>query len=154
MYSLEPRTVAHGRQRRLGNRKGGLPRHVPAILVVDDDEVLRDLLCDMIKDEDFECVGAASGREALRCLSERTFNLVVSDVVMPDVNGVELLQKIHNRWPELPVLCVSGGGIGLEAEEVLHLVDAFGARHVAAKPFHCDDFLAAIRGILRTSGRG
>src|SRR5215471_12297753 len=66
----------------------------PAVLVVDDEPAIRDLLCESLLQEGFHCEGASNGQEALDQLHRRQYALVLSDIDMPSMDGVRLLQGI------------------------------------------------------------
>src|SRR2546429_8429406 len=81
--------------------------HDRRILIVDDDESVRNLFADYL-DESYSCVTAADAYEALERLSDEPFALVLSDMQMPGLGGIELLRKIIERYPDTAVLMVSG----------------------------------------------
>jgi DNA-binding response OmpR family regulator len=74
------------------------------ILIVDDEASLRQTLARILQRADYEVTTTASGGEALKLLSEQSFDLVYLDIRMPDVSGLEVLKTIHTRYPELPVI--------------------------------------------------
>ncbi|HVQ39186.1 MAG TPA: response regulator [Pyrinomonadaceae bacterium] len=78
------------------------------ILIVDDEPVIRALFASWLSEERFECTTAASADEALVYLANDTFALVISDMMMPGRNGVELLREIKARYPDTAVIMVSG----------------------------------------------
>lgn len=80
------------------------------ILVVEDDEALRDALLITLETAGHIVVGAAGGPQALQCLSEQSFNMVVSDLRMSPMDGLTLLGEIRARWQGLPVLLMTAFG--------------------------------------------
>ncbi len=80
------------------------------ILVVDDEPVVRRFASRVLEEAGYRIATAADGAQALRALRHETepFDAVVSDIVMPNVNGVELLQEVSTAYPELPVILMSG----------------------------------------------
>ncbi|MEA1979616.1 MAG: response regulator [candidate division Zixibacteria bacterium] len=78
------------------------------ILVVDDDQYILSLLIDTLKAIGYDSVGAVDGIEALEKLKQDTYNLVITDIKMPRMGGVELLTKIRKIYPGLPVLYITG----------------------------------------------
>lgn len=101
------------------------------ILVVDDDETMRPLLVDTLDAIGYEPVPAADGIEALRILSREgqfSFDLMVSDVKMPNMDGLTLLKRIRRFYPELPVLFITG----VASEETVAAASPDG---FLAKPF-------------------
>ncbi len=78
------------------------------ILVVDDDPQLLDLLVDTLTTIGYHATPAPGGPEALDCLNEASFDLVITDVKMPDIDGLQLLRKIRRHHHDLPVLVITG----------------------------------------------
>ena len=74
------------------------------ILIIDDEASLRQTLARILQRAGFEVTTTVSGSEALKLLSQHTFDLVYLDIRMPDVNGLEVLKIIHTKFPELPVI--------------------------------------------------
>jgi DNA-binding response OmpR family regulator len=74
------------------------------ILIIDDEASLRRTLARILQQAGFEVTTAASGQEGLAFLSQHSFDLVYLDIRMPDMNGLEVLKKIHSNFPELPVI--------------------------------------------------
>jgi CheY-like chemotaxis protein len=79
-----------------------------AILIVDDNPNMSSLLSEMLEVFDYQSVRAGDGDEALTRLSEQDFALVITDLRMPNMGGLELLKNIKGKKPELPVVLISG----------------------------------------------
>src|SRR5437899_2180522 len=78
------------------------------ILVVDDEEAIREIVASMLRSARYECRQAASGLEALALLnSGEEFELMLSDLMMPEMDGSTLLERIKERYPDLPVVMVT-----------------------------------------------
>lgn len=77
------------------------------ILVVDDNEMLRHLACDILRTEGYHAVPAANAAAALRALEEEEFDLLVTDYQMPGMSGVELARAVRNRNPHFPVIVMT-----------------------------------------------
>jgi DNA-binding NtrC family response regulator len=101
------------------------------ILVVDDEDAVRTLMLEILERAGHEVVGAATAAEALARLEDNRIELVVSDLVMPGLSGVELLELLHERHPELPVVIVTGAGTPTN----LGAARLYGATIVVEKPF-------------------
>ena len=80
------------------------------ILVVDDETSVRSAVIGFLEDEDYRAIGASTGPDALATLDDQQIDLVLLDVWMKDMDGLEVLQALRQRWPELPVLMMSGHG--------------------------------------------
>jgi DNA-binding response OmpR family regulator len=82
---------------------------MPFVLVVDDDPIIRENLCDLFAGEYF-CQSAASSEEALVMMDSDRFDVVITDISMPGMSGVELFGQIRQRQPDTPVIVLSGIG--------------------------------------------
>src|SRR5574341_1520 len=80
------------------------------ILIVDDEESVRKSLADVMRDEGYEVVSAASGREGLDLLHEAQPSLALLDIAMPEMDGIETLRRIREIRPDMPVIMVTGHG--------------------------------------------
>jgi len=105
-----------------------------AILVVEDDPQFIDTVGKMLSRDDHSVVKVNDGEEALEALAGDSYDLVVLDIIMPNKEGLETLAEIRNRFPELRVLCMSGGGRSGNFDP-LQLSEKFGADATIAKPF-------------------
>ncbi len=115
------------------------------ILIVDDDRSLRELLAIVLQKEGYEVEGAESGLAALKRLKEGRFNLVISDIKMPDISGIELLRRIRNQWADLPVLMLTAYASANDAVEAMKLH----AEDYLVKPFKNDELKMVVRKVLR-----
>ncbi len=119
------------------------------ILVVDDDSAFRIGTVAMLEDNGFEVSTAANGEEAKQRIADRQFDLVLSDLVMPGVNGIDLLQHIKERYPSTPVMMITGFGSISTAVEAMRL----GAHDYITKPSDNDELLLKIRRVLKEQDR-
>jgi DNA-binding response OmpR family regulator len=115
-----------------------------AILVADDDELIRELLCQVLEAEGFSVLEAATGREVLEQVKKKPVAVVILDLVMPEMDGLETLQSLAQNHPGVRVLAVSGafGGSFLDCARLL------GAKAILKKPFNGEELLAGVRALL------
>lgn len=106
-----------------------------SLLVVDDDSVTRDLLREVFEKEGFEVSAAASGEEALELLSQGAFPLMISDIRMAELDGIELLAKVRKDYPETFVILMTGFG---NLEGAVRAIQE-GAYDYISKPFRIQD---------------
>lgn len=114
------------------------------ILLVDDDATNLKNLAYFLRTEGYEVNAASNGSEAAQLLQSDEFDLVLSDVIMPGVNGLELLERVRSLVPELPVLLMSGSA-NLDQNQILKC----GAADFIMKPLELDDLLCRVRRALK-----
>ena len=118
------------------------------LLIVDDDGEMRDLLRKVLEKEGYRVSVAGDGREALVVLARGTFDLVVTDMLMPHDGGLELLESLHQIHPTLPVIIVTAFGDWHSYTRALEL----GAAAFISKPLRMSELIAAVHNAL--AGRG
>ena len=123
--------------------RGGNPGRV---LVVDDQDDVRRMLLRMLDVSNHETLAASNARDALELARQYAFDLVVSDVQMPEMDGVELLRMLHEIDPDLPVLLLSGSPDLNTALRAVH----YGAFEYFAKPLELERFLSSVARAIAT----
>ncbi len=122
-----------------------------AILVADDTPDLQALITMWLEDAGHHVTRAANGREILAHARGEEFDLLVTDILMPDGDGWEAIAGVHQLHPALPVLAISGGTREMPASAVLRVARGAGAIGWLEKPFSRLEFYGAILRVL--SGR-
>jgi two-component system OmpR family response regulator len=117
------------------------------VLVVDDEPYITDLLSAALRFEGFSVDVAATGREALRMVGERNPDLVLLDVMLPDVDGTEVCRRLREARSEVPVIFLTARDGTEEKVTGLKMGDDY-----VTKPFSIDELVARIRAVLRRSG--
>ena len=118
------------------------------ILIVDDEHDIREMLSRWLVPEGYECATASKGKEALGLLETKEFHLVVTDVMMPDMSGIELLEIIRGKYPHLAVLIETGFDDRNTANQVMEL----GAAAYMTKPLKRNEFLVNVANSLERQG--
>ena len=118
-----------------------MPNETPRILIVDDDPGQRSLLDSFLRGQGFETVLADSGERALETLRAGRFDMMISDVRMPGLSGLETLRRVRPQFPSLPVLLVTAYADIREAVGAMR----DGALNYLAKPIDLDELLASVR---------
>ncbi|HOW56826.1 MAG TPA: sigma-54 dependent transcriptional regulator [Smithellaceae bacterium] len=116
------------------------------ILIVDDELNMRLVLSAMLKKEGFEVTAAADGREAIQILQAKPVSVVITDLKMPSINGMELLDHITNKYPKIPVIMITAHGTVATAVEALKK----GALDYIMKPFELADLKNIIAKAIKT----
>lgn len=101
------------------------------ILVVEDEAMMRNLLLKILESEGYKVVLASSAQEALEKLEQEKYDLMLSDVKMPGMNGFELLEKVKSKWADMAVIVMTGYGDAYTIKEAL----VKGADEYLSKPF-------------------
>lgn len=114
------------------------------ILIVDDNPNMSSLLADMLEVFDYDSIKAEDGEKALNELGKAPFSLVITDMRMPNMTGLELMDKIKEKYPELPVVLISGYSIdSLNNGDKEIKPDGF-----LAKPFMMSDIEKLLNSLL------
>ena len=122
-----------------------------SILVVDDNEQLRSTIRRGLTLAGHDVTEAANGRAALALLVGARFDLILTDIVMPDMEGLELTRLIRKQDATAKVIAMSGGGRGT-ADDYLAFATRFGATATLQKPFTIEDLTKTIAAALRAPG--
>ncbi len=112
------------------------------ILVIDDQEPIRALLRESLEAAGYEVLEASNGRLGLELFQERSADLIITDIVMPEMDGLELMLELTRNFLNVKVIAISGG---LESEGTLHVAKLLGARQTFHKPLDMDKLLSAVR---------
>src|SRR5687767_13177302 len=119
----------------------------PRILVIDDEAAIRDSLRMILEYEDYQFMGAASGQEGLALVQRDRPDLVLLDIKMPGMDGIEVLRKLHALDETLPVVMISGHGTTATAVEAIRS----GATDFLDKPLSSERVIVTLQNALRTS---
>jgi CheY-like chemotaxis protein len=111
----------------------------PKVLVADDDPQMRGLLLRVMEETGFDVAEVANGSDALNAMASTDFDLLVLDLFMPHLGGLDVLQALLRRGSRTPVIAMTGGA-DRSVEEPLKRALALGAATVFAKPFDVAEF--------------
>jgi len=118
------------------------------ILVIDDDDAVLGVVGKMLGSEGFEALTAANGEEGLRLIRGNSdINLVITDLIMPEKEGIETIRELKRDFPHIRILAISGGGRG-SADSYLDLAAKMGADSLLKKPFVKQELLEAVQSLL------
>lgn len=115
-----------------------------SILVADDEDSIRSLLQHFLGKCGHQVTVVGNAREACAAMSQRTFDLVVTDVLMPDGDGIDLITELKKVQPGARIVAMSGGGRYLEGSDYLKLAKGLGAHGAIMKPFTWEQLQAEI----------
>jgi len=117
------------------------------ILLIEDDQPLRRALRIALEKSGHLVVDAADGRKGLSAFKAQPAELVITDLIMPEMEGIETICALKKLNPALPIIAMTGGGRTV-ADDYLHIAQLCGATQVFAKPLEPDTLCAAVATLL------
>ena len=114
------------------------------IVVIDDEPELVLLFTTVLTDAGHDARGAHDGREGLRLLEQEAADLVITDLLMPGHDGLEVIAAVRQRWPLTRIVAMSGGGRG-SPEMYLRMAREFGVQASLTKPVGLDELVATVQ---------
>ena len=126
---------------------GPVPLH--RVLIVDDDPLVRGAIGACLRHKGYVVHEASDGRKALTFLSRRSVELVIADIMMPDLDGIELVMRMADRYPEIKILAISGEG-QFGPGPFLTMAGHLGAHRTLAKPFDPAALVEVVGEIIGT----
>jgi CheY-like chemotaxis protein len=120
------------------------------VLVVDDEPGVRSFFADVLRSAGYQVEEAGDGERALAAVETAPFDLVVTDLVMPNQEGIETIMALRGRYPRLKIIAVSGAFGG----NMLTTAEALGADETLMKPVSPERLLETVRQTLEGAGRG
>ncbi|NOY67348.1 MAG: response regulator [Gammaproteobacteria bacterium] len=119
-----------------------------SILVVDDEQPVCDMIKDMLESEGYEITSSLSADKALSFFKESPHDLVITDMVMPETTGIDLIMRVREIAPKTKILAISGGG-GINGRfDYLAVAELLGAQSILKKPFTMSDLRSRVKDIL------
>ena len=127
------------------------------ILIIDDEKDIRVVLKEVLRRAGYDVTLAANGRDGLEQLAADGADMVITDVIMPGIDGVAMVQQIRETYPDMPIIVISGGGnvAPMEYEPGAISTSAYlasatiaGANRTLTKPFERQELLDAVRALL------
>lgn len=120
------------------------------ILVIEDDDQVRMMLRMTLEGAGYEVDEASNGKHAFSRIAEKPPALVITDIIMPEKEGLETIAELRRDFPWIRLIAVSGGG-RLGPEDYLDLADRLGADRIFVKPVDREDLLSSVRELLEAS---
>ncbi|MCD4848010.1 MAG: response regulator [Candidatus Aegiribacteria sp.] len=120
---------------------------MPAILIVDDDSMVRKMLVKFFQKEGYGTLEASDGKSALKIYRDEIIDVVITDIVMPDMEGIETIRELRKINPDVKIIAFSGGG-SLAPDGYLKIAASMGARYTFQKPFDINELKDAVQILL------
>jgi CheY-like chemotaxis protein len=124
---------------------------VPRILVIDDDRGVREGVATFLRRLGHEVLEASDGVRGFEALRSQPFDLVITDLNMPDMDGIEVIDRLRESTNGCPVIAMSGGGL-FAKELLLENAEMLGAVSTLAKPFELEELRDAVQAALTRPG--
>ncbi len=125
----------------------GETRQLARILVIDDEEQVRNLLRLALQREGYEVVLAKDGEEGLRLFRKDPADLIITDIIMPEREGLEIIQELRKDFPQAKIIAISGADQTLMLN-VLDISKRFGAIRTFRKPFEIKEVVQTVRELV------
>ena len=117
------------------------------ILVIDDEESVRFVVKEMLEFEGYEVTTASNGKVGLQLFRKKPTDLIITDIFMPEMEGLETIRELHRDFPQLKIIAMSGGGeSGMLS--FLSFAKRFGALRTLRKPFSREELLEVVKELL------
>ena len=117
------------------------------ILVIDDDRSIRNTIARMLTAHGFGVVATANGKDALKLCEQEHPVMVITDIIMPEQEGIETIRQILDHQPGAKIIAISGGG-RIGNTDFLQIARKVGATEVLPKPFYPDDLLQLVQNCI------
>ena len=117
------------------------------LMIVDDDPMIRKMLVTVFKDENYDVIDAPDGKTALRIFRDEDVDVVITDIIMPDVEGIETIRELRKIKPDVKIIAFSGGGT-LAPDGYLKLASSMGAQYTFQKPVSIKELSKAVKVLL------
>lgn len=117
------------------------------ILIIDDDDVFRDVLASALEHAGHVVRQATNGIEGLQKFHQQPAELVITDIVMPEKEGLDTIRDLRREFPKARIIAMSGG-LAHDPRLYLHMAEKFGAQAVLAKPFALEDLKKVVDAAL------
>ena len=119
----------------------------PKILVIDDDDLVRATIVAVLERADVEVSEAADGDVGMRLFEEGAHDVVITDILMPNREGIETIRDLRRSKEDVKIIAISGGG-NIDKMQLLDLAQKFGADRVLPKPFTPQQVLTTLDEVL------
>jgi DNA-binding response OmpR family regulator len=119
------------------------------ILVIDDDIDLRVIMQEALQAAGYEVSMAADGAQGIALQRKQPASLLITDIFMPNKEGIETIRDFREEFPNVPIIAMSGGG-KLKRQSSLFTAKALGAEVILRKPFKMSDLLRSVAALLNT----
>jgi len=120
------------------------------ILVIDDEDIFRGAVKEMLERAGYDVIEASNGRSGIDAYRQTSPpDVVITDILMPEMDGAELIFKLNKEFPSTKIIAMSGGGAGAPEDYLKEIATISNLKHTLTKPFAMDELLQAIDELLK-----
>ena len=119
------------------------------ILVIEDDKSHQKLLNRLLEHQGYQVLIASNGKEGLKIVKENSVDLIITDILMPEKDGYEVIREVKALYPGIKIIALTGGG-KIKAETYIDMASKLGAHRTIFKPLKRDVFLTAVKELIYT----
>jgi DNA-binding response OmpR family regulator len=123
------------------------------ILIIDDEVQIREMLGQMLSREGYQVLHASNGKDGMKICREQHIDLIITDIIMPEKDGIETILELRRELSHLKVIAISGGG-RLGPDGYLEMAKKLGAHRTFFKPFNRKEILDAVQELLNIDKTG
>lgn len=119
-------------------------------MIIDDSDATRASIECVLIALGHHVVSVENGVEAVKQLQQQDpFDLLITDIFMPEMDGIEVIEKSKQQFPDMKIIAISAGGMGIQGQEMLNIASDLGAEKIVKKPFSNDEISEAVTHILQ-----
>lgn len=118
------------------------------IIIIDDDIQCNRMVFRILENAGYEVCAAFNGVEGLKMFKQERPDLVITDLYMPEKEGLETIRELRQADEKIRILAISGGSLNINVDEMLETAEMFGADDIMAKPLHLETFLHKVNTLL------
>lgn len=120
---------------------------MPTVMIVDDEELIRNMIGKSLIRTGYRVLEAVNGKKAMEFVMKEDIDLIISDLVMPEQGGMELIMELNNNYPEIKKIVISGK-LPLDNESISGLNEEFDVKAIFSKPFEIFDLLKVVKSLV------
>ncbi len=121
---------------------------MPQVLVIDDNDQLRDVIKETLSRAGYETLVASDGKEGVDLYRKEKPDLIITDIIMPEKGGPEVIFELQKEFPDIKIIAMSGGG-RISGQEYLDSIAMFSdLKYTFEKPFAMNDLLKAVKDLV------
>jgi CheY-like chemotaxis protein len=117
------------------------------ILVIDDEDMIREIIVTVLSEAGYQVAGATNGFEGLQILKSQPVDLIITDILMPEKEGIETIIEVRKSRPNIQIIAISGGGRAHHLHP-LKIAGKIGADMTLSKPFEPEELLSVVKKML------